>query len=97
MAAMSKHLTPVDVCEALFGGPGGIADVLDLSDKVGFHWRRGNARRQAGDIPSAEYMRRLLRAARRLGIALTAEHLLFGMTNNELEQLQALKPQLAAE
>lgn len=89
MMAMSKHLTPYEVSERLIGPPAVLAGVCELNEKSPFHWRRSSDLRDAGDLPSARIMRRLLAHAAAKGIPLTAEHLIWGADAAEIEALLA--------
>lgn len=94
---MSKHLTPVEICEAVFGGPAGIAEVLGMHNKTPYLWRRSSKGRTAGDIPHSAQVRRLVAAARAAQVHLTTDHLTFGMTLDELGRLLPSRGQMAAE
>ncbi len=86
---MSNHLTPLEVCERLIGKPETVAEASGLHRKSAFPWRHASKWREAGDLPSAKVQRALLThsAARNLG--LTAEHLIWGATEAEIEAILA--------
>ena len=88
---MSYHLTPMDVCERLIGDPRRLAAICGLEVKSAFPWRRASKWRDAGDLPSAKTQRALLAhsAAHRLG--LTAEHLIWGASEAEIDDILAAR------
>jgi hypothetical protein len=92
---MSKHLTPLEVLEALVGPLEEIAVICGLHRKSAFPWRHPSAWRDPGDLPSPKLMRRLLAYAAARGIPLTAEHLIWGADAAEIDALLARK--VAAE
>lgn len=69
---------------------------LDLDPKAPYHWRRQSKGRDAGDIPSARHMRRLLQIAKDRQAPLTAEHLIHGATRAEIEALLGRSGEMAA-
>ena len=84
---MSKHLTPLEVCERLIGKPETVAEASGLHKKSAFPWRHASKWREAGDLPSAKVQRALLAhsAARNLG--LTADHLIWGAPAAEIDAI----------
>lgn len=82
----------MQVCEALIGKPEQIADAIGLHPKAPYHWRNANSSRAAGDFPSAMVMRQLLAYAAARKIPLTAEHLIWGASEDELAELVARNP-----
>lgn len=93
---MGKHLTPLAVLERLIGPPESIAQAAGLHPKSAFPWRRPSSLREAGDLPSIRVARRLLAYAAARQIPLTAEHLIWGATEAEINALLA-QPGVAAE
>lgn len=77
------------VCERLVGKPSEIGRLLGINEKAPFHWRNANSVRQAGDLPSAAMMRRLLDLSDARGLGLTAEHLIRGASEDEIEAILA--------
>ena len=79
----------MDVCERLIGDPRRLAAICGLEVKSAFPWRRASKWRDAGDLPSAKTQRALLAhsAAHRLG--LTAEHLIWGASEAEIDAILA--------
>jgi len=88
---MTEHLTPVDVLERMIGGPEAIAAAIGADRTLPYAWRRSSKARDAGDIPSARNMRRLLAYAGARGIPLRADHLIWGAPRAEIEALLALR------
>lgn len=88
---MVKNLTPLEVCERLIGPFPVISDVVGYSDKAPYLWRRAVDGRDAGDFPSTRIQRQLLSHARAHGIPLTAEHLIWGAEEAEIEALLAAR------
>lgn len=86
---MSNHLTPLEVCERLIGKPETVAEASGLHKKSAFPWRHASKWREAGDLPSAKIQRALLAhsAAHRLG--LTADHLIWGAAEAEIDAILA--------
>lgn len=82
-------LTPMQVCEKLIGPPEVLGPAIGYGMKAAYHWRRERDGRRPGDMPSAEVMRLLLThsAARQLG--LTAEHLIWGADEAEIQGILA--------
>lgn len=93
---MSKHLTPARVCERAFGGPGGVAAVLGLGEKAPYNWHHPSTGRDAGDLPSARYMRALLARAAAVGVTLRPEWLIWGATEAEIAAEEARVAAMAA-
>jgi len=89
---MTLHLTPLQVCERLIGKPEQIASAIGLHEKSAYHWRNARTGRAAGDLPSATVMRALLAYAAARQIPLTAEHLIWGASEDELAALIAAAP-----
>lgn len=89
---MTHNLTPMQVCERLIGKPEQIAAAIGLQEKAPYHWRHARAGRAAGDLPSATVMRALLAHAAARRIPLTAEHLIWGTSEDELARLVASLP-----
>lgn len=86
---MSAHLTPTDVAERLFGSLEAVSVAAGYHPKTAYKWHlpsRTNYR-EAGDIPSAAVMRRLMRAAQEHGIPLELRHLVYGADADEIARL----------
>jgi hypothetical protein len=86
---MDKTHTPFDAIVAALGSVEAVADVCRRHRTTLYYWNRASADRLAGDLPSTEIMRRLLAHARAHGIPLTAEHLIYGASADELARLAA--------
>ncbi len=84
---MSSDLTPLQVCERLIGKPEWLAEAIGVAGKVPFAWRHPSKGRDAGDIPSARHMRALLAYSETHGLGLTAEHLVRGAAEAEIEDI----------
>lgn len=81
---MSNHQTPLAVAEALIGGPEKIGAVCGVHPKSPYQWRGEASLRQAGDIPYAAHMRALLAHSAAHGLGLTADHLIWGASQDEV-------------
>jgi hypothetical protein len=79
----------MQVCEALIGPIEDIARIAGQKPKAAYRWRHRSVWRDAGDIPSARYMRTLLAHAAARQIPLTADHLIFGAGAEEIAALVA--------
>lgn len=88
-SGMTHHLTPLSVCECLFGTLEDLALVCGYDRKSAYPWRHASTTRDAGDFPSARLMRRLLDHSERCGLGLTAEHLVRGADRGEIEAILA--------
>lgn len=90
---MTHNLTPMQVCERLIGKPEAIGMAAGLGEKAAYHWRNERKGRAAGDLPTASIMRALLAhsAANRLG--LTADHLIWGASEEEVAEILATRTQ----
>jgi hypothetical protein len=84
---MQQNLTPLEVCEALIGPPERLSVIIGYNSKAAYNWRHPTGRRPAGDLPSTKIMRSLLDHAKARGIPLTAEHLIWGATAEEVDKL----------
>ena len=90
---MSNHRTTLEVAEALIGKPEVIGQIVGVHPKSPYQWRDRSGLRHAGDIPYAAHMRALLAhsAANRLG--LTADHLIWGASEDEVAEILATRGQ----
>ena len=79
----------MQVCERLIGKPEQIAAAIGLQEKAPYHWRTARTGRAAGDLPSVAVMRRLLVHASANAIPLTADHLIWGASEDEVAALVA--------
>jgi len=84
---MSNHLTPVEVCQKLIGPLPVLEAVVGYAPKSGYVWLSGTKNRDAGDFPTARLMRRLLAHAAAKRIPLTADHLIWGASAEEIAAL----------
>lgn len=77
------------VCERLIGTPEEIARICGIAEKSPYAWRFASKGRHAGDLTSAVHMRALLAHSEAHGLGLTAEHLIRGATEAEVEAILA--------
>lgn len=91
---MTYNLTPLEVCERLLGGIEAVAAAGGVTPKTPFGWRREAQYRRAGDLPSTQIQRKILAFAKANDIPLTAEHLIFGAT---VEEIGALLSDMSCE
>ena len=82
-----QTLTPMQVVERLVGPPEVTGPAVGYGTKAAYHWRNPRTGRAAGDLPSAEVMRRLLAHSEAHGLGLTAEHLIRGATQAEVQDI----------
>lgn len=71
----------------MIGRPETIGAAIGVSAKAAYHWRNPRTGRAAGDLPSADVMRRLLAFARANRIPLEPRHLIEGATRAEIDAL----------
>jgi hypothetical protein len=88
---MGKHLTPLEVAEVLVGSVEDVGEIVGLHRKSPYVWRRASSERDAGDLPSAPVMRRLLAWSDAHGLGLTAEHLIRGASETEIAAILAAR------
>lgn len=95
---MSDHLTPLAVCERLIGKLPLIEQIAGRRPKGAYAWLRPAKGRNPGDMP-ADANRKLLKYAKRHGIPLKPEHLIWGASRAEIEKLveQMRSQKVAAE
>jgi hypothetical protein len=84
---MSNHRTPLEVAEALIGRPEKIGEIVGVHPKSPYQWRDKAGLRAAGDLPYDSHKRALLAFAAANQIPLTAEHLIWGASEEELAAL----------
>lgn len=94
---MGKHITPLEVAERLVGPIEEVGEIVGLHRKSPYVWRRPSREREAGDLPSAPIMRRLLAHSDAHGLGLTADHLIRGASQDEIDAILAARaPRLEA-
>jgi hypothetical protein len=71
----------------MIGPPEVVGPAIGVDRTTLYQWLRPSKHRDAGDIPSARNMRRLLAYAAARGIPLRADHLIFGAHRTEIEAL----------
>lgn len=81
----------MEVAECLLGTPSQLAMIVGLERTAGFGWRHPSKNRDAGDLPSARVMRRLLAHSEAQGLGLTADHLIRGAARAEVEAILAAR------
>ena len=88
---MSNHQTPLAVAEALIGGPEKIGLICGVHPKSPYQWRGVAGLRGAGDIPYAAHMRALLAHSAAHQLGLTADHLIWGASDDEVAAILAAR------
>lgn len=91
---MSNYLTPVTVAERLIGDIELISDILGLSDKAAYSYRNPTSQRDAGDFPSSRHLRKLLKYSDDNKLGLTAEHLICGASEADVNAILAARNSL---
>lgn len=71
----------------MIGPPEVVGPAIGIDRTAPYNWARPAKHRDAGDIPSARNMRRLLAYAAARGIPLRADHLIYGAHRTEIEAL----------
>lgn len=79
----------MQVVERLIGPPEVTGPAVGYGTKAAYHWRNARTGRAAGDLPSAEVMRRLLAYSEANGLGLTADHLIRGADEAEVRDILA--------
>lgn len=79
----------MQICERLIGPPEVLGPAVGYGTKAAYHWRRERDGRQPGDLPSAEVIRRLLAHSAAHNLGLTAEHLIWGAPEAEIQTILA--------
>lgn len=77
----------MEIVEKLIGPPEFLGPAIGYGTKAAYHWRTSRTGRAPGDLPSAEVMRRLLAYSETHGLGLTAEHLVRGAAEAEIEDI----------
>lgn len=86
---MKQELTPLEVCMRLIGPLGVLAEVIGYGPTAPYLWERPSRTRAAGHFPSTLIMQRLLAHSAANGLGLTAEHLIWGADETEIEEILA--------
>jgi hypothetical protein len=84
---MNDHLTPVQVCEALFGDLPTVALAAGLHRTAAYPWRHASSIRDAGDLSGARVMRRLMAYSAARDLGLRADHLIWGAPRLEVDEI----------
>lgn len=85
---MSYHLTPLEVVECLVAPLRDLHKFARCHPKSPYKWRFSAQTRDAGDLPP-RINRTLLAWARKNGVPLTADHLIFGADHADIVALCA--------
>lgn len=83
--------TPLEVCIALIGRPEEISRIVGDAPNSAYNWAHPSTTRDAGDIPSARKMRRLLAHSAANDLGLTADHLIRGASEDEIAAILAAR------
>lgn len=101
---METKLTPNDVVRTIFGGPDNVAAIIGIGTPQIYRWASGGRDRDQGDLTSPRHMRTLLTYSRQHNLGLTADHLIFGADQAEIDAILAARapattdtPAVAAE
>jgi hypothetical protein len=89
---MTRDLTPLEVCERLVGPIEVFGPIAGVGCKAPYNWRHARGLRQSGEIPYDHYKRALLAHSDRHGLGLTAEHLIRGASQAEIDAILAARP-----
>ena len=92
-----KHLTPLEICIAVFGSIDLVGQICGISDKSPHHWKRGSKTHDAYDIPSARHMRSLLDAAGERELVLHPVWLIYGADDVDVKSANQHAARVAAE
>ena len=93
---MSDHLTPLEVCLAMFGSRSAVEEIAGCRPKSSYAWARQSTLRRAGDLPP-RVQRAMLAGARRRHVALPARWLIEGASRAAIEAALARPDGMAAE
>lgn len=85
---MSRHLTPLEVCERLIAPISKLGTALGGHEKYAYSLKRPSAWRDDGDLPPRA-QRNALKFAEQHQIPLTAQHVIWGASEREIETLQS--------
>ena len=84
-------LTPTQVAILVLGTRNLVAEVCGVSGSAVTQWGNASRARAAGDIPSIQYIRRILARPEAQGLDL--EHLIRGATQAEIDAILAARAQ----
>lgn len=87
----NAKMTPLRVCTLLIGPYELISRIVGDAPTSAYNWANTSGARDAGDIPSARKMRRLLSHSDTFGLGLTAEHLIRGASEDEINAILAAR------
>lgn len=100
MWRMQNHLTPVEVLQRLVGPLPELERIAGYKEKSSYAWLRAapGLGRKPGELPSVKLMQIFLTHAAAHDIPLTAEHLIWGAAEWEIDQLvAAMQSHVAAQ
>lgn len=86
---MNQELTPLEVCVRLIGPLGALAEIIGYGPTAPYLWERASRSRPAGHFPSTLILQRLLSHSAAHNLGLTAEHLIWGASEAEIEAILA--------
>jgi hypothetical protein len=78
-------------CERLIGPPEVLGPAIGYGMKAAYHWRRERDGRRPGDLPSVEVIRLILAHSSANGLGLTADHLIWGAPEEEIDGILAAR------
>lgn len=94
---MSDNLTPLEVCEALFGGFSNLEAAVGAKPKGAYAWARASRFRQAGDLPP-HVQRKALTKLRIMKLDIQEKWLIEGATRDDIDAaVQAARRLRAAQ
>ncbi len=94
---MSSHLPPIEVATRLIGHIEAVARVCGCEGKSFYAYRHPSKNRDAGDLAAARHMRALLAHSAANNLGLTADHLIWGATEDEVAEILAARaPKMGA-
>jgi len=82
---MSYNLTPLAVCEQLFGSRAKFEQAIGAKPKAAYSWARPAQLRKAGDLPPY-VQRKALEAVGKMGLTVDARWLIEGATRAEIDE-----------
>lgn len=92
---MSSHLPPIEVAARLIGNIEAVARICMCDGKSFYAYRHPSKHRDAGDLASTRHQRALLAHSARHQLGLTADHLIFGASEDEVAAILAARPPVA--
>ena len=90
---MSSNLPPIEVAARLIGDIEAVARVCGCNDKSFYAYRNATKYRDAGDLASTRHARALLAHSAAHQLGLTADHLIWGASEDEVAEILASRGQ----